>query len=93
MSRDVMHSLVVSSGDREENLGLLIPYGQEFGLDTRLAIKRLGSGALQFRVVPRHCKAESFVPLSPEEPFAYIHRLRQCYLVRQNGKLYAALRK
>lgn len=93
MSTDVMHNLVVSCGDQQESLGVLIPFGQEFGLDTKLAMKRLGKGLLQFRIVPKHSKAEQFVPLSPEEPFAYIRRLRECYLVRHKSAWYAALRK
>ncbi len=93
MSSDVMHNLVVSCGERQESLGVLIPYGQEFGLDTKLAMKRLGKGALQFRITPKRDKIEEYVPLSPEEPFAYIRRLKECYLVRHNGVCYAALRE
>jgi hypothetical protein len=93
MSTDVMHNLVVSCGDQQESLGVLIPFGQEFGLDTKLAIKRLGKGLLQFRIVPKRGKVEEYVPLSPEEPFAYIKRLKECYLVRHNGGVYAAVRK
>ncbi len=92
MTSDVIHRLVVSCGDRQESLGVLVPFGQEFGLDTKLAVKRLGRGELQFKIQPKHEEMKEFVPLSPEEPFAYIARLRECYLVRHNGKFYAALK-
>lgn len=93
ISSKVMHRLVVTCGERQESLGVLVPFGQEFGLDTRLAVKRLGSGQLRFTVQPRHNEMKELIPLSPEEPFSYIRRLRECYLVRMNGQCYAALRK
>ena len=93
MSSDVMHNLVVSCGDKQESLGVMIPFGQEFGLDTKIAMKRLGQGELAFKIMPKRGKVEEYVPLSPEEPFGYIRRLREVYLVRQNGGLYAALKK
>lgn len=93
MSTDVIHRLVVTCGQCQESLGVLVPFGQEFGLDTKLPVKRLGQGALKFKVQPKHKQMHEMIPLSPEEPFAYIRRLRQCYLVRMNGRCYAAIKK
>ena len=90
MSSQVMHRLVITCGEQQESLGVLIPFGQEFGLDTRIAVKRIGEGVLRFKVLPKHTSMEEFVPLSPEEPFAYLRRLRSSYLVRKNGRFYAA---
>ena len=65
-----------------------MPVGDVFCLDTRIPVKKLGDGALFFRVVPRNQKPEGvFVPLSPEEPFRYISRLKDAYLEKRNGKV------
>ena len=90
MSSDVIHRLVVFCGDRQESLGILVPFGQEFGLDTKIAAKRIGRGALRFTVRPKRNEMKELLPLSPEEPFAYLRRLRSSYLVRKNGRFYAA---
>ena len=80
--------LRASCGDRQENLGVLVPTEDRFGLDTRLPIKQLGEGELTFTV---HCKrqppAGRFVPIQEEEPFAYIARLKESFLEIQNGRM------
>ena len=88
LSGDVMYRLGVSCGAKRENLGILVPLGQRFGLDTRLAVKRLGEGSFRFRVLPKHQKAVGqFVPLHPEEPFAYITRLQETFLETRDGQV------
>ena len=87
LSGDVVYRLVVTCGNHSENLGALIPVGSDFGLDTRLAMKRLGKGRLQFRILPKHPELGGrFIPLGPEEPFSYISKLRHAYLQTRNGQ-------
>lgn len=87
MPGDVVSRVVVSCGGREESLGILVPVGDGFGLDTRLAVKRIGQGDPDFTVVPNRMPLEGkFVPIKPEEPFAYIERLKDAYLVNANGQ-------
>ena len=84
---DVVCRLCVSCADHQENLGILVPVEDGFGLDTKLPVKRLGPGKPVFSLLPRHHSGEgSFVPIYPEEPFAYISRLKEAYLVRKNGQ-------
>lgn len=67
------------------DLGTLVPMGDGFGLDTRFPVKRLGTEALRFSV---HGKTGGvFVPISPEEPFRYIERLKHSFLEIQNGRM------
>ena len=74
-------------GDRQENLGVVVPMDGGFGLDTKLPVKRLGEGAMEFFLIPKHsAKSGTFVPIYPEEPFAYIARLKEAYLIKQNGQ-------
>ena len=66
----------------------MVPVDGGFGLNTSLPVKRLGEGELTFSLVPKHDKpAGKFIPISPEEPFAYIERLKKSYLVRKGEQV------
>lgn len=79
--------LMVSCGDKQENLGVLVPSGEGFYLETKIPAKRLGQGKPVFSVIPnRAVLTGKFIPISPEEPFAYIARLKEAYLVTRNGQ-------
>ena len=79
--------LTVRCGDRQENLGIVVPTEDGFGLDTKVSVKRVGEGDMEFFLMPRHENAVgTFVPLSPEEPFAYIARLKDAYFERRYGQ-------
>ena len=45
-----MCRLFVRCGSREENLGIVVPMDGGFGLDTRIPVKRLGEGEMEFRL-------------------------------------------
>lgn len=76
-----MYHLVVSSGEKREDLGTLIPYDGAFGLEKRIPVKRLGEGEPEFLLLPKHsCPNGKFVPVYPEEPFSYMSRLKDAYL-------------
>ena len=84
LSGKVLCKVLVSCGTREDNLGVLVPEGDAFVLETRIPVKRLGEGELRFRVLPRHTELKGrFVPLAPEEPFRYLSRLKDARLVRR----------
>ncbi len=88
LTGDVLYRVQVSCGEKGESLGTLVPMGNEFGLDTRLAVKKLGEGELRFRLLPRHGELTGkFVPLAPEEPFQYISRLKNAFLENREGVL------
>lgn len=82
--KDGMHRLTASCGEKQENLGILLPMGDGFGMDTRLPVKRLGEGKLHFRI--QHNNAGTFVPICPEEPFSYIERLKKSFLEIKDGQ-------
>lgn len=93
ISGDVVCRLFVRRGDKEESLGVVVPMGDGFGLDTRIPVKRLGEGTMEFRLVPKADKPKggTFVPIAPEEPFTYLEKLKDAYLARQNGTLGAVI--
>lgn len=87
LSGDVICRLQVRCKNHKENLGIVAPDGEGFALFTRLPVKRIGEGDLTFLLVPKYDRAEkTFAPIYPDEPFAYISRLKKAYLVRQNGQ-------
>ncbi len=85
---EVMCRLVADWGDHRENLGILAPTGDGFGLDRRIPEKRLGEGTPEFLLVPAHQKAQGkFVPIYPEEPFSYLENLKDAYMAKKNGQV------
>ena len=93
LSGDVVCRLKVVCGGREESLGVVVPMDGGFGLDTKLPVKRLGEGKLEFYLAPkgvasveREAPAGQFVPIYPDEPFAYIARLKKAFFAIQNGQ-------
>lgn len=93
LSGDVVCRLYAQCGDKRENLGVVIPMEDGFGLETRLPVKRLGEGDMEFRLIPKSEKNPQgkFVPIYPEEPFAYLQRLEEAFLATQNGQVGAVI--
>ncbi len=93
LTGDVMCRLYVRCGQRQESLGVVVPVGTGFGLDTRLPVKRLGEGPMEFQLIPKWDSAGvRFVPIYPEEPFSYIEKLKDAYLARQGTQIGVILR-
>ena len=75
------------TGDRKENLGVLVPGEGGFILDAKLPVKRFASGKPEFQLRPKQgSPGLEFIPVYPEEPFAYLVRVKDGYLVRRNGQ-------
>lgn len=88
LSGEVVHRLVLKKDDKTENLGIPIPEGRFFTLTKKLPVSRVGEGTFRICAVPRQPQLdELFVPLNPDEPFAYVHRLNRAYLTRHEGQL------
>lgn len=87
LSGEILYRLTVTVGEWEENLGIPVPDKGEFCLNTRIPAKRFGKGKPVFRVLPKHEPMKGrFIPLNPEEPFAYISRLKNAYLEVRNNQ-------
>lgn len=94
LSGDVVCRLYVTCGDKQENLGVVVPMDDGFGLDTRIPVKRLGEGEMAFTLIPKHESPEGvFVPVYPEEPFSYIERLKKAFLIRKEGRVGVSFRE
>ena len=94
LQKNMMYRLVVSCGEKQEDLGTLIPMDGKFGLEKRIPVKRLGEGKLQFFLMTKGNRREGkFVPVYPEEPFSYMSRLKDAYLERRNGQVGIVIRE
>lgn len=88
LTDNVVCRLYITCGGQRENLGVVVPEGNGFGLDTRLPVKRFREGEPSFSLIPKHEMADTrFVPIIPEEPFAYIERLKTSFLVKKYGQM------
>lgn len=90
---EIVCRLAVSCGEKRENLGIVVPVDGGFGLDTKIPIKRLEEGKMEFFLIPKHDVSDGqAVRVYPEEPFAYISRLKDAYLVKQKGQPYIVIK-
>lgn len=89
LTGEVMYRLTVSCGEKTENLGIPVPEGDCFCLNTRLPVSRFPKEEPVFRAVPRHEKQQTgkWVPISPETPFDYIARLQDAVMERRDGEV------
>lgn len=88
LTGEVMHRIVVSCGEKRVDLGVLIPMEGQFGVNIRIPCKRIGEGEFQFQLLPKHDSVSGqFMAVYPEEPFAYLSRLKGAFLAHQMGKL------
>ena len=71
-------------GLQELDLGIAVPENGQFCVDTRIPVKRVPEGIPRVEVRPRRAERDlDFIPVHPEEPFIYLARLKQAYLVKR----------
>lgn len=72
------------------SLGVLIPNGDEWELETRIAAKRFGDD-LRFAIAGEgeeyREKQETFVPVAEGEAFAYLDRLVGAHMAQEDGRI------
>lgn len=92
LTGDAMYRLRACWGEQRRDLGILVPMEGDFGLQTRQPVKLFPEEPPRFLVVPRHGPVrENMTAVFPEEPYAYIRRLKEAYLARQREQMGAAL--
>lgn len=93
LSGEVMYRLEASGKKGKANLGILVPCESGFGVETRFPISAVGGEGLAFTLQPKHDSLEKrkFVPISPEEPFAYLARLKESFLEIRQGQMGASI--
>lgn len=85
LSGEVMHRLVVTTDRGTVDLGVCVPMDGRFGVERKLPVKRFGEDPC-FQLLPKHDRMQGrFVPVYPEEPFAYLSKLKNAFLTTRNG--------
>ena len=82
ITQDKIVRLMVSDNETEINLGILVPLEEGFGLSKRIPAKQFSGGEISFYVSAKQERGR-YIPISPEEPFAYLERIKDCFLVRK----------
>ena len=94
LSGEVIYRITVSCGEKCENLGVPVPDGENFVLNTRIPVNKLGQGQMTLRAVPKHNSLEGkFIPISPDEPFDYLRQLEKAVFEKRNGQPGIVLRE
>ena len=87
VSGEGMRRIVVTCGKQREDLGICVPMDGDFGLDKKIPCKRFCTGTPEFSLLPKYPDmAGKFVPVYPDEPFAYMTRLKDAYLQVRDGQ-------
>ena len=83
-----MRRILMTIGDCQTDLGVCIPIDGRFGLEKRIPCKNLAAGTPEFRLMPKYRRTDRiFVPVYPEEPFAYMARLKDAFLEIRDGQM------
>ena len=82
-----MHRLEVICGGVRTDLGICVPIGGSFGVEKKIPCKQFGLGKPAFILVPKERgRRGKFVPVYPEEPFAYMTKLKTAFLEVREGQ-------
>lgn len=88
LTGDVISKLQMDCEGIQTVLGIVVPFDGGFGLDTRIPVKKIPKGKPFFYLKPnKEAVTDRFIPIYPEEPFSYIEKLKQSYLIRKGNQL------
>ena len=83
-----VHRLMVICGNVRTDLGICVPVGAEFGVNRKLPCKQFPVGEPEFLLVSgRETGGRKFVPVYPEEPFAYMTKLKNAFMEIRDGQV------
>ena len=83
-----IHRIVVSDGEQNVRLGVCIPHGEQYCLSTKVPAKYLPGEELFFTV---EADCTTGIPVTPGEPFTYLHKLEAARLQFTNGQPYIVI--
>ena len=89
-----VHRLTVICGDNRTDLGICVPVGTEFVVNRKLPCKQFPGAEPEFLLVSRReTGGRRFVPVYPEEPFAYMTKLKNAFMEIQDGQAGIVIRE
>ena len=68
------------------DLGICLPDGQQFIMNTRIAAKRLGEGAFSFHMSAPEYEKGIFYVVETNKPFPHLSSLKRARFTVQDGK-------
>ena len=87
VSGEGMRRIVIICGKTRHDLGICVPMEDGFGVDKKIPCKRFVTGEPEFLLLPKYPGVQGkFVPVYPDEPFAYMTRLKDAYLQVRDGQ-------
>lgn len=88
------HRLVAVCDAGRVDLGICVPMGETFGVNKRIPCKQFPGGVPEFLLVSGAInKEKKFVPVYPEEPFAYMARLKDAFMEIRDGQAGIVIRQ
>lgn len=92
---DVCRIMIKCSDGESLSLGVMVPEGLDFTLDKKLPVKYFTSGEPVFYIHSKEPVKEEgiFAEIIPEEPFGYLSKLKDAFLIYRNGKVGAWIPK
>ncbi len=88
-----MLHLMLQAKELSMDLGLLVPVAGSLELKKQIPVSRMGEGQPTFFLRERNESKPEFFLVKAEEPFSYLHLLRDAYLVQQEGNTGIGIRK
>ena len=87
MGEDMLRLWMIC-GEKETDLGLCVPMDGGFGTEKRIPVRACGTGTPEFVLRDKDDTLRGkFIPLCPEEPFQYLHRLEKAFLSKKGVRL------
>ena len=77
--------ILISGCTGNRDLGICVPEAAGgFVLRTRIPVRQMGEERISFLVIP---EGSRFCPISPEDPFFYLDKIRSSILVVRNSQI------
>ena len=88
LRKTAIYTVIACCGDRNVNLGVLIPNGDVFCLQKQIPVKKLGEGNWSFSVEEKNKQnTMTFYAVDENKPFRHIDKLVNAYWDCQNGQI------
>lgn len=79
-------------GEKTCRIGILIPEGNQFCLNTKIPAKQFPTSKPIFCAVPRHAWGNHEIPVYPDEPFLYLSKIKNAYMIKRNERAYIVIK-
>ena len=88
LSGETVHAVAAVCDGQRIHLGVCVPMDGRFGLEKKLPCKQFLGKRPEFQLIPRSGnQGRKFVPVYPEEPFAYMTKLKDAFLEIREGQM------